>query len=100
MAVRTATCPIFAGPRAASCEALAEYCKTCDLSPDDPIAFADFVLALLQDGKPEKAIVNYRKSAAIRRRAPRGARWMATHGIRPCCDAPLVSAPESLSWWT
>jgi tetratricopeptide (TPR) repeat protein len=45
--------------------ALAEFQKACDLSPDDPIAFAEFALALAQNSMPEAAIANYQKSLAL-----------------------------------
>jgi superkiller protein 3 len=45
--------------------ALAEYRKSCDLSPDNPALFANFALALVQDGQPDEAILNYRKSLEL-----------------------------------
>ena len=47
-------------------EALAEYRKACDLSPDDPIAFAEFALALAQKWQDRgEAIAHYRKSLIL-----------------------------------
>jgi tetratricopeptide (TPR) repeat protein len=46
-------------------EAQEELRKACDLSPDDPLPFADFALALLQQGKSDEAITYYRKSLAL-----------------------------------
>jgi Flp pilus assembly protein TadD len=46
-------------------EAQEELRKACDLSPDDPLPFADFALALLKQGKSDEAITYYRKSLAL-----------------------------------